>query len=781
MRKTFVTLSLLAAMSVPALLAERFVPEVGPVVDIGAAPAKPTVVPFAGVTKYNVPRRSADSRPGFTADVPAAHAATWTENFDGGSLKAWTVDPTQNVKWSVKSTFGTNHSFGDINPDDLNSLYVEGPYQVFKREISSVTSSKIDVPVNGALQGYVGYSLNYDDQCRLVISVSDDDFETSAEVWNSKDGGGVKTWEWKQFKADLSQWAGKSVAIRLTYSWGSSDETFKTGGYMGDFYIDDLRMTGLAPVDGVDVTTGELIRFVSLVEGADSYKWTLPGAVPSESTVAAPEVYYTADGTYDVTFEAVVGGETVSSTIPAFVTVTGTEPVAKILPPATFRYYPTGSYMVAPLGDVTFSDASAGFPTERHWIFGGINADDSEALTELEGEAPTVNYMFRHEWPVGLAVGNEHGASNDIITVSAEYDGAISNFNVKEDRATNFDMGDWGVFPGSNTHKITRYAERFSCPSRPMRVVGCSVFFTESPSEVPITENNSIGVYLYTSENGLPGKMLDCWWWTVIDLDRPTAGGDIVGTWFEFPEVPVVDDEFFIVIDGIPELSETCKVSFAMAGFRNSGNTALMEIDGKWKEVDEYFGAGHCTSYLVQPVIAHSVMTSLPVGNDEIRFSNAGGRQSHQFFSILGYEDPIVSDADWCRVVSEFNGTTVNDIEIECDPLTGTVDRTAKLTLTDGVCTHVLTVVQSASSGVGEILPDSETSVEVAPAVFSDRFTVSYPEGSSMIQVVDLAGRLVYSAPIAAGTTAASVDASTWASGLYIILVDDIPVKAAKR
>lgn len=780
MRKSLVTLSLLAAMSVPVLLAGRFVPEVGPVVDVNAIQAESTVVPFAGVTKLNMSHKAADSRPGFTADIAAAHAATWTEDFDGGSLKNWTVDQTQYVKWLVKSTFGTKNSFADINPDDLNSLYVEGPYQTFRREISSVTSAKVNVPFNGALQGYVGYSLNYDDMCRLVISVSDDDFETSDEVWNSKDGGGNKTWEWKQFKADLSKWAGKSVAIRLTYSWGSADEMFKTGGYMGDFYIDDLRMTGLTPVDGVAVATGEQLRLVSLVEGADSYKWTLPGAVPSESTEASPVVYYTADGKYDVTLEATVGGEKVTSTIPAFVSVTGTEPVAKILPPATFRYFSTGSYMVAPLGDVTFHDASAGFPTEHHWMFAGLDAEDGEAITEIEGEAPTVNYMFRHELPVGLAVGNEHGASNDVVTVSVEYNGAISNFNVKEDRATNFDMGDWGVFPGSNTHKITRYAERFSCPSRPVRIDGCSVFFTESPSEVPITENNSIGVYLYTSENGLPGKMLDCYWWTVIDLDRPTSDGNIVGTWFEFTDAPIVDDEFFIVIDGIPELSETCKVSFAMAGFRNSGNTALMEIDGKWKEVDEYFGAGHCTSYLVQPVIVHSVMTSLPVGNDEIRFSKEGGRQSHQFFSILGYEEPIVSDADWCRVVSEFNGTTVNDIEIECDPLVGNIERTAKLTLTDGICTHTLTVVQQASSGITEIAAEPETLVEVTPAAFTDRFTVSYPAGSSMLQVVDLAGRLVYSSALAPDSTSAAVEASAWASGLYIVLVDDVPVKAAK-
>lgn len=667
---------------------------------------KAPLIHYSGTATAARPAEAAPAAaPIFTADVPEAHGMVWGDNFDKG-ITGWTFDPTSYVTWSTKTTSG-DKAFSKIDSADKSSLYVEGPYQVYRREISSATSGEFTVPFNGKLHLWVGMSLNYDDVCRLLVSISDDDFETSTEVWNSKDAAGERPWAWREVSADLASWTGKNVKLRLTYSWGSKDETFKTGGYQGDFTIDDVRVSGLRAVDRIELTTGEKVRLVSLDPSLTDFRWSMPGASVEESSEASPEVYYTADGLYDVTLTAKKGAEEVTCTLPGFVSVTGTAPVARILPPATFREASSHNFMVAPLAPVTFRSASEGFPSECMWVFSGVTDGEPNATVEVSGEEAVVSYMYQHSWPVGLAVANEHGSSSDVATVCAEFQGGITN-TLATDTPTTFDMADWGVFPGTNTHGITRYAEHFSAPSVPMVVGGAYVYFVDAPSTVAITDNTSVGVHLYTCENGLPGECVDSYWWSVIDLDGPTSDGSLQGTFFEFTDMPVVSDEFFIVVDGLPDYSEECRVSFAMAPQRAEGNTAYMEIDGQWRPVRDYFAAGKGTSYYITPVVRHSVITSLPVGDDTVKVGNAGGEVTHDIFSIMGYETPVESDADWCEVVSEPNGMTVDTLTIRCQPNDSDKDREAHLRLTDGVGTHVLTVIQSAQSGVEEIATDSD-------------------------------------------------------------------------
>ncbi len=666
-------------------------------------------VRYAGASRL----KAKASAPLFTAEIPEAQATVWSENFDNGT-SGWTIDPTSNVIWSTKTTTG-DKAFSTINPDDKGSLYVEGPYAQFRREISSATSAAFTVPYSARLTMWVGMTTNYDDYCRLIVSVSDDDFATSTEVWNSKDAQGERPWAWRNVEADLSQWEGKTLRLRLTYSWGAKDEGFNTGGYMGDFTIDDIKVSGIKAIDHVDLTTGEKLRLICLNPAAGNLKWSFPGGTPAESTEASPEVHYTADGTYAISLTATVAGEEVESTVEGFVTVTGTAPVAHILPPATFRDATSHNHMVAPLAPVTFRSASEGYPDESVWVFSGVTDGQPDAMKEITGTEATVSFMYQHSWPVGLAVANEYGSSNDLVTVAAEFEGGINNL-LGSDIATTFDMSDWGVFPGSNTRRITRYAEHFSAPSVPMIVGGAFLYFVDKPSAVAVTDNSSIGVHLYTCENGVPGKCIDSYWWSVIDLNGPTADGTLQGTFFEFLDVPVVTDEFFIVVDGLPEYREAgkdgeddpgCKVSFAMARQRAGGNTAYMEIGGKWRPVEGYFEAGKGTSFFITPVVRHSVMTSLPAGNDEITVPYQGGDTEHQIFSYMGWKTPVESDADWCEVTNKPTGDTVDKLIINCQPNTSDTGREAHLTLTDGVGSLRLTVRQASSSGIADIQSDA--------------------------------------------------------------------------
>ena len=666
--------------------------------------AKAPVLNYSGPVKLKTAAAATTTTPIFTADVPEARGTVWSDNFDKG-ITGWTFDPTSYVTWSSKTTTG-DRAFSKIDSSDKSSLYVEGPYQVYRREISSATSGEFTVPFNGKLNMWVGMSLNYDKECRLLVSISDDDFETSTELWNSKDAAGERPWAWREVNADLGSWAGKSVKLRLTYSWGSGDEGFKTGGYSGDFTIDGIKVSGVSAVERVELTTGEQLRLMSLDPELTDWHWSMPGATPQESTEASPVVYYKADGLYDVTLTARKGSEEINCTMPGFVSVTGTAPVARILPPATFREATTHDYMVAPLAPVTFRSVSDGFPSEHVWVFSGVVDNQPDATHEVDGEEATVSYMYQHSWPVGLAVANEHGSHSDVTAVCAEFEGGITN-TLATDVPTTFDMADWGVFPGTNTHKITRYAEHFSAPSVPMIVGGAYLYFVDAPTEIAVTDNTSIGVHLYTCENGLPGERIDSYWWSVIDLDGPSTDGSLRGTFFEFTDMPVVTDEFFIVVDGMPDYSEQCRVSFAMARQRAEGNTAYMEIEGEWRPVQDYFEAGKGTSYYITPVVRHSVMTSLPVGDDIVRVGYAGGDYTHDIFSHMGYETPVESDADWCQVVNEPNGQTVDTLTIRCAPNDTDKERDAHQSLTDGASRLILTVHQSALSAVIEITPDS--------------------------------------------------------------------------
>lgn len=773
--------SFLSVAAVISASAAGFIPEVTRVAE-GPVRVDADPIPYLASSSRRAATENVTDQPLFTADVAQALAPVWSENFDSGSLKNWIVE-ANNVTWTVKA-FSGDKSFDAIDPENLNSLQVEGPYQIYKREISSITSSEVTIPANALLSGYVGYSLNFDDVCRLIISISTDDFETSTDLWNSKDGEGDRAWAWRPAKADLAQWAGKKAKIRLTYTWGSGDETFKSGGYMGDFLVDGLKISGLAPIDNVSLSTGEKLRLVSLVSDVRAYKWTMPGAVPEESTEANPEIYYTADGNYSVSLEVTApDGEVSSYTAMDFVAVTGTEPVAKIAPPAGFSYvdqsleYP---YMVAPLAAVTFKDVSTGFPSDRTWVFSGLTDGAPSAMVETKEQDPSVHFMYQHNWPVGLTVANEHGTSSDLVTVAAEYEGAITNCK-KGDAPINYDLQDWGIFPGSNNHKITRYAERFTAPSRPAIVGGVYVYFIDAPHTVEITDNTTVTVSLYTSENGLPGKRLDFDLCDVIDLKSPSGDGSLQGTWFEFPELPKVSDEFFIVIDGLPEPHDDFKgVSFAMASWRPDGNTALLELDGKWHEVNAYFGADKCTSYYVRPVIRHSVMTSLPVDNDVVSFAAEGGEATHTIFSYMGRKEKVDCDADWCRITSIPGDMTVDELTITCDPNTTKADREAHLTLSDGVGSMMLTVKQSATSGV-DIAQVTKGAVSAYPTIFDSTFTLTFPAGSSRIQVIDLNGHLIMSRWADPAATTATIDGSWWSSGVYIVLVDDKPIKVMRR
>ena len=734
---------------------------------------------FAGIRKINPINVTSDGPAvNFTIVGGNALAPVFSESFDNGT-SGWVQDPSvSDASWTTKD-LGGDKSFSKIRPGDKASLYVDGPYQTFKRCISSFTSPEIDVLDKATLTFYVGYSLNYNDVASLKLEVSSDNFENAVTLWNSIDAEGEKPWCWRHVSVDMSQYAGKKVKFRFTYGPGTAD-AFQTGGYLGDFAIDAMELSVPSIVEHVDVITGEKINLLSLCDEENlTYNWQMPGAVPSESAEANPEIYYTRDGNYDITLTVTDSeGKSQTMTRTSFATVTGFAPTAHIIPPATFRSSTNRKHLVAPLVPVTFKDGSKGFPESYEWLFTQADQDVDKIVSSTD-ENPVISYPYLHDKLATLQVTNQHGTSTDMCELTAEYSSVVTNMRPDDNVAT-FDMGDWGIFPGSNNRKITAYAERFSAPSRPIMIDGAYVYFTKAQAEEVTDQIANVGVHLYTSENGKPGKKIDSFWWSVFELDLPSESGSLVGTAFPFTEAPIVNDEFFIVVDGIPEISETCCVSFGMANFRGEGNTAMMLKDGEWIEVSDYFPAGsNHTSFMIYPSVHHSVMSSLYEGGDNVNVGAAAGTFDYPIFSYMGYESPVKSDSDWLRTTGTPNGMTVDDIHIEYDALPdGVSSRSGVLTVTDGASELHINVVQSRSTEIADLNANTDKP-KLFPEIFTDVVRVYGVNAGDEVKVVSLSGQILFSGQ--AKDNMIQIQTSSFPAGMCIVTVNDIALKGIKR
>ena len=92
------------------------------------------------------------------------------------------------------------------------------------------TSGQIDVPANAMLKGYIGFTQNMDDYCRLQISVSADAFETSEILWNSADEDGEKPFLWRnipvgRFRFVLRMVPEKTIRSEPVVIWAISLST----------------------------------------------------------------------------------------------------------------------------------------------------------------------------------------------------------------------------------------------------------------------------------------------------------------------------------------------------------------------------------------------------------------------------------------------------------------------------------------------------------------------------------------------------------------------------
>lgn len=712
-KPTLIAICALAVALAPAAMALNLTPVRPQGHSLTPAPATPhvTVVKAKPYVRHAMKSKSGSLTADFTVQGGASQDTIWSENFDkGDALSAWTANQGEGseITFTLKATTGKK-AFSAIDASDVQSLHIEGPYKTYKRTIGTLTSAPMSVTSQSMFRGYAWVSPTMNDYAVLSVTASDDDFSTQKELWNSTQ---AKQTGWAAIEANLDSFAGKQVKIRLTYGPGTEDN-FKTGGYMADFYVDGLTVTGASSVSQVEVLTGEPVKLANLSgDEATSYEWKFPGGTPATSTERDPEVFYTLPGTYDVTLTARNDTDSATITRPAFVKVRGQKPTAAITAPAQFRYNLTGEHFVAPLVPVQWKDASTGYPTSWTWGF-SMGDDPTTGLANMvysHEQNPWISYNALGSQQAVLVVENDSGSVYTYDSCYVAYSGLADNILGSDKGATVYDMESDGTFPGANKLGVSAIAEKFSRPSRPMKIWGGYVLCTEATASDISDQVHPITFSICKSENGVPGKMLDMDSWTIPELGYAirTAKGMVQIT---FNKPVVVDDEFFLVIDGLPQKNDSLKLSFAMTNMRSEGNTLYMrKADGTWRELTGYFqeAPGGQASLYAFLNVGHSVITpvapndkgTLVASTDTIHAGCTEGITKQQLFSYLGYRY-VSSSQPWCKITNKPNGLTLDTLSIYCEALpAGSAMREAVLTLTDSIDTVKLHVIQDPATAI---------------------------------------------------------------------------------
>lgn len=645
----------------------------------------------------------------------------WTENFDDGS-EGWTLQngAESHVTWKLEK-IGTPPCEGDVQ-----SLTLDVPYQTWKREKAYAKSPQIAIPSNATLHAAIYGGKTHNDYATLTISVSTDNFATETELWKSTEitETGKK---WHSVALDLAAFAGKTVKVMFAYGAGIKDD-MNVGGYMYEYGIDNIAVTGIAETAHIEVQTGEEIHFKDMsTSSPTSWKWDFPGGVPETSNEQNPVVYYTKGGRYNVTLTVADNEGEDTKTVEGFVGVTGKKPVSAFNCPASFRDAASHLKMVAPLVPVQYRDTSTGFPTSWTWLL--TNGPTSATDEHKHEQHPWIAYNFlgkqyaalvaENEEPNGESKPSEAMAKAATDSVLPKYGGPVCNL-LENDVPTNYDMSEDGKFPGACKiagSNLQGFAEKFSKPSRPILVYGAYVYATEAAAEQLYDQVKAVKFSLAKSNNGMPGEVIDFDSWTIPEIGYAIQNNNGIIT-VEFSKPHVMDEEFFITVTDLPEKNRTLQLTFAMAPMRDKENTAYMLKNGEWRPMTGYFNQtpGGQTSFYVYPSIAHSVITPLPVGKETVEVTREGGITEQELFSYLGYKF-VGSNADWCNVTNTPNGLTLDTIHIKCDPLPeGMQQREAALTFSDSVTTITMRVVQRASNVSAATMPDA------TPVVVSRRY-----------------------------------------------------------
>lgn len=515
-------------------------------------------------------------------DAGRSYKKIYSNGFDS-STEAAEWDFSSGSNWQLTPDAG-GYQAPAFSSIDSNSVYSLMHAYANTGETAVATSPVIDVPENGIVRFYAIFNPVWIYYGNLMLYVCEDaDGAVPVKIWDaflSSQEAATDDIKWTQYSVALDEYAGKKVYFAFAYELTDGDNVV----------IDGFEV--VAP-DGdgstINVAAGDPVTFTDKSTGEpESYSWQFPGAVTETSAEQNPTVVYSAPGTYDVTLTVIRGEESDTYIRKAYVNVHAVAPTAAIaIPEGVYRSPEAG--IVVPLNtELTFADASAGYPTSWSWTLPGTD------LGSATDQSVTVKYVTEGMYDVDLEVGNDVGKSATYLHgVKAGGESLVWNIAPSEnENLGRMSLGWYGNYGGTNWLGMTAFAEAFEAPLVPAEISSVNIYFA---STTAVTADAAITVSVTEAdENGMPGNVLATSSMPVSQLvDASETYND--PTTFELDKTVEVSGRFFVTVSGFPnDANNDGEDDIAMYVLYRGGdklNTAyhlLEETDASYQPTGEY-------------------------------------------------------------------------------------------------------------------------------------------------------------------------------------------------
>ncbi|MBR1448879.1 MAG: PKD domain-containing protein [Prevotella sp.] len=507
-----------------------------------------------------------------TAQGPVASfmATEATNNYyhcgfdDEDEFDTWlwsTTNVNQTYQWHIYKYAYVQHNnipyddYLNHNPNSKMSLLIQSSSSGYQDELGY--SPAIEVLPNSTMSfwicngPFVYEPYNHDDRENYdyTICLLDENNDSILVARGSELFYTVESlddiYQWKHVSYDLSALAGKTVQVQLHY-WG------KNGDHV---FIDDIEFIQTGGDAGtVDLYQGQQAHFVDYSKGDNlTYAWEFPGGTPATSTEKDPIVTYYKEGVYDVRLTVTSGSATSSSEHKAYVNVAVQTPEAHYAYPDQAYRRVAGGCFIPNNTPVTFRDASTHYPTDWLWTFNGGASTDSSTDHE-----PTVYFPKAGYYTFSLQASNKAGAHTADSPNRAIKVGGASAYvwNIEEDeieKITAVKIGNGeGYFGGSNTRRMIKVAERFDKPLAEATISKVGLLFLSTTNFKPDT-TIVVEIWDRDKQTGFPANVLGRSELALKNCKVAEAPfGESGLTDFTFSKPVTVNDEFFVVVSGIP-------------------------------------------------------------------------------------------------------------------------------------------------------------------------------------------------------------------------------------
>lgn len=467
----------------------------------------------------------------FTTDH--AKKAYYTQDFNSAEEMA---DWTMGDGWNL-----ADKSFNKIKSDDTSSVFIS----YVGNGTTTLTSPEFTIKDKSEVEFYANFSGIYLVWGSWQLNAIDTESNESTQLFDAFTWAQENAYTgpaWNKFNIDISSLAGKKVKFEFNYTYGGEDLALDA------FSLNEEDPTAATVIH---IFEGESVNFVSTSTGnPETYSWTFEGGTPETADTDEVEVCYNTAGTYNVSLTVSSNDESDTMERQGFVVVSQHAPTALIGLPEEGYESPFVGVFVPTGVPVTFRDLSEGKPTEWNWVF-----QHTDKTTSNE-QNPTVTFVDKGTFSVGLTAKNDAGESSDMLAYAIQAGGAQYVWNISPEENSTLDaiaMGWYGYYAGTNWLGMERFAEHYKAPLADAEVDSVAVYFA---STTTVSPDADITLTMHAVDaDGNPGQTLAT---TSLKASELKYDADsVVATVFHF-DAPVelkAGTDFFIAIGPFPNNS----------------------------------------------------------------------------------------------------------------------------------------------------------------------------------------------------------------------------------